>query len=433
MARQRASDVPLAHSPPQPGAEGDPYARHVEAVRRDASQNAEAMLRYASDPPPGFLQAIEEAATFHDLGKLDHDIQAVLRKGRGGRLRWDHIDAGVAHLSAVQDWMAAWLIRSHHAPGLPEKQAHFNRDKLGWRLRGRRRDEEDHDRHQEQIERTDTYLQHYLNLHESVIGQAGVERRRPVHGLTMRLALSCLVDADHSDTAFFDSGRHLPEAPEPRWAERLDVLGRYVRGLPCGNTDAERARNRRRAAFFDACLNARIEGPLIACEGPVGLGKTTAVAAYLIRRARDEGLRRLIIVAPYTNILTQTAGVLRKALILPGETPDSVVVEHHHRADFENQTTGTSQCFGEHRSYSQPLSASSRRSLLVTRQHCGSSMRYRVAQFFLTRPTLRYPQSSGPKTGGGCKSWPSNGGVGSFSPAGPWYGFGRIVTSSASR
>lgn len=337
MARHPVAEVPLAHSPRQPGAEGDPYARHVEAVRRSARQKAEAMLRYASKPPAGFLQTIEEAATFHDLGKLDHDIQAVLRKGRGGRLRWDHIDAGVAHLSAVQDWMAAWLIRSHHAPGLPEKQAHFNRDKLGWRLRGRRRDEEDHDRHQEQIERTDTYLQHYLNLHESVIGQAGVERRIPVHGLTMRLALSCLVDADHSDTAFFDSGRHLPEAPEPRWAARLDVLCRYVRGLPCGNTDAERARNRRRAAFFDACLNTRIEGPLIACEGPVGLGKTTAVAAYLIRRARDEGLRRLIIVAPYTNILTQTAGVLRKALVLPGETPDSVVVEHHHRADFENQ------------------------------------------------------------------------------------------------
>ncbi|HWQ69749.1 MAG TPA: CRISPR-associated endonuclease Cas3'', partial [Patescibacteria group bacterium] len=205
MARHPVAEVPLAHSPRQPGAEGDPYARHVEAVRRSARQKAEAMLRYASEPPAGFLQAIEEAAIFHDLGKLDHDIQAVLRKGRGGRLRWDHIDAGVAHLSAVQDWMAAWLIRSHHAPGLPEKQAHFNRDKLGWRLRGRRRDEEDHDRHQEQIERTDTYLQHYLNLHESVIGRAGVERRRPVHGLTMRLALSCLVDADHSDTAFFDS------------------------------------------------------------------------------------------------------------------------------------------------------------------------------------------------------------------------------------
>ncbi len=77
---------------------------------------------------------------------------------------------------------------------------------------------------------------------------------------------------------------------------------------------------------------------MVACEGPVGLGKTTAVAAYLIRLARDERptLRRLIIVAPYTNILTQTAKRLRQALVLRGERPNRVIVEHHHRADFES-------------------------------------------------------------------------------------------------
>jgi len=69
----------------------------------------------------------------------------------------------------------------------------------------------------------------------------------------------------------------------------------------------------------------------------VGLGKTTAVAAYLIRRARDEGLRRFIIIAPFTNILTQTAERLRKALVLPGEDASRVLVEHHHRADFADR------------------------------------------------------------------------------------------------
>ena len=76
---------------------------------------------------------------------------------------------------------------------------------------------------------------------------------------------------------------------------------------------------------------------MVACEGPVGLGKTTAVAAFLIRRARDEGLRRLFIVAPYTNILTQTAERLRSALVLPDEDAHQVIVEHHHRADFDNR------------------------------------------------------------------------------------------------
>src|SRR6185295_2566373 len=114
---------------------------------------------YAVDRQQGLLDAIDAAATFHDLGKLDSDTQAVLRRGRGGKLYWDHIDAGVAHLSSHKDWMAAWLVRAHHAPGLPEKQEHFNPDNLGRKLRGRRRDDADPQRHAEQIARTNEHLQ----------------------------------------------------------------------------------------------------------------------------------------------------------------------------------------------------------------------------------------------------------------------------------
>jgi CRISPR-associated endonuclease/helicase Cas3 len=68
----------------------------------------------------------------------------------------------------------------------------------------------------------------------------------------------------------------------------------------------------------------------------VGIGKTTAVVAYLIRQAmlQTPQQRRLIVIAPYTNILTQTANRLRQALVLPGERHEDIVVEHHHRADF---------------------------------------------------------------------------------------------------
>jgi len=80
-----------------------------------------------------------------------------------------------------------------------------------------------------------------------------------------------------------------------------------------------------------------LEDAMVACEGAVGLGKTTAVTAYLLQRAKAEGLRRLIIVAPYTNILTQTANRLRSALVLPDEDAHEVIVEHHHRADFDSR------------------------------------------------------------------------------------------------
>lgn len=332
-AERRACDGPLAHSPPQQGEKGDPYARHIGGVQCGALQRAQAMLSRASGVPSGLADAIEAAAVFHDLGKLDPDIQAAFRRGRGNRLKWDHVDAGVARLSVRQDWMAAWLVRAHHGPGLPEKHEHFT-ETWDRRLRGRRDDKRSKDSHDEQIARTDSMMAKYMSQHEANVGPWPVERRRPLHGLTMRLALSCLVDADHADTAFFDTGHLPPEPPETRWKERLEKLNEYVSSLPRGENDAEQLRNSHRRDFFGVCLNSSIRESIVACEGPVGLGKTTAVTAYLLQRAIDENLRHLIIVAPFTNILTQTAKYLRKALVLAGERPDQVIVEHHHRADF---------------------------------------------------------------------------------------------------
>ena len=78
---------------------------------------------------------------------------------------------------------------------------------------------------------------------------------------------------------------------------------------------------------------------MVACEGPVGIGKTTAVTAYLLRRAIATGARRFFVVAPFTAILSQTAKTLRKALVLENEQPDAVVAEHHHRADFDHMSS----------------------------------------------------------------------------------------------
>ena len=104
---------PLAHSPPRDSESGDPYVRHVEAVRHGAHERAEAMLRYSRHVPQGLLEAIVAAATFHDLGKLDCNTQEVLHKGRSHRLRWDHIDAGVAiYQQSTIGWRHGWFGRT---------------------------------------------------------------------------------------------------------------------------------------------------------------------------------------------------------------------------------------------------------------------------------------------------------------------------------
>lgn len=294
---------------------------------------ADGMLRHQTnaDLKAALWAAVSDATWFHDLGKLDPQTQAELRQGRKARLSWDHIDAGVAHLDACGALTAAWLVRGHHAPGLPSRLHHFT-SQTDRKLRGRRHDDLPPDIHRLQIDRTNEQLPSLLTLHERVLGPHRPTPGKGLHGLRLRLLLSCLVDGDHSDTARFTSGWVAPPSPEPRWKERLAALDAYVKRLG----DKEGQRNELRRTFYEACRNSPVNEPLVACEGPVGIGKTTAVVAWLLRRAIETNTRRLFIVAPQTTILTQTAQMLRKALVLDGEQPDAVIAEHHHRADFEH-------------------------------------------------------------------------------------------------
>ena len=229
---------PLAHSASNADTEPQLYKDHVggtsqsDGVVHGARRRVEAMVRYHrdQDAAQAVTAAVIDAATFHDLGKLDPENQAALRQGRSAKLPWDHIDAGVAHLSACKACTAAWVVRGHHAPGLPSLPDHFT-TKHDRRLRGRRNDDCDPADQQRQIERTERYLPSIVDQHFSVVGIREVLPGKALHGLPLRLALSCLVDADHADSAQFDTKWKAPDAPIPRWAERLTALDRYVEGL----------------------------------------------------------------------------------------------------------------------------------------------------------------------------------------------------------
>ena len=334
------TEEPLAHSA-RLGGQAQTYRVHIagtansEGVVRGARRRAASMIRYHRDRSIGdaVINAVVDGATFHDLGKLDPDNQAALRKGRAGKLGWDHIDAGVAHLRACGAFTAAWIVRAHHAPGLPSLPFHFAGSSPR-QLRGRRDDTASPERHQEQITRTDRLLPAMLEQHRAAVSDHQPVRGKSLQQLALRMALSCLVDADHSDTAYADTGWTPPAAAQPRWPERLAALDAYVARLGDGTGE----RDALRRAFYDACRNRGPDAALMACEGPVGIGKTTAVTAYLLLQAIATGARRLFIVAPYTAILSQTADRLRKALVLDDERhqPDAIVAEHHHRADFSD-------------------------------------------------------------------------------------------------
>ncbi len=315
---------PLAHSArPADGIPAQEYGEHIAEVLRRASANAAGALRYRNGETDWFAGTVEWAARYHDLGKLHPANQTTLGSGiRSASLELNHVDAGTAYLARRGLREPAMAVYGHHI-GLVDTST-----ELAKRASGGSPYRDSNIRLQ-----VDRELDDLLRQHWAAVGDENVSlpiAAGNVTGLDRRLILSCLVDADHSDTA-----RHYREAvetdpPAPRWAERLAALDAHVGGL---SKDGERSAYR--TALYNACRNADVSQAFVACDSPVGSGKTTAVMAHLLRRAQELGLRRVFVVLPYTNIIRQAVDVYRKALCLSGENPEDVVAAHHHLAEFQ--------------------------------------------------------------------------------------------------
>lgn len=325
----------LAHSASATGA-AQTYEEHVRNVHDQSRKSAEEALRYASDVPHDlFLNELARAATFHDLGKLEDQNQAVLSGDvKREHLPFPHADAGAAYLLGQEAWLAALWIYSHHQ-GLPNMSeiAAQDADRM---LRTKS---------SECRQRTNGALPQLLARHDEAVGEdlrrSALENLKPYDAetkpLDRRLLFGCLTDADHGDTAAVeDPGLRNLSFPQLRAAERLAVLKRRLREK---HPEAKTERDKLRSTFFDFCTgkSAEADDPrILYCDAPVGSGKTTAVMAHLLAVAQKQGLRRVFVILPFTNIITQSVRIYRNLICLEGENPNEVVAEIHHRADFDD-------------------------------------------------------------------------------------------------
>ncbi|HWQ76265.1 MAG TPA: CRISPR-associated endonuclease Cas3'' [Syntrophomonas sp.] len=328
------NEAPLAHSP-RDGIPAQTYYDHVNNVTEQARENAQKATAYYKGETNGFIEWVESAAVYHDLGKLDCANQRVLQAGSRKPLPIAHDDAGVAELLKIGRQESAILAFGHHK-GL------FSRsEEQGKQRRPFRQLDIIASIGEKVANHVDNELENYERSHIATkCPIKGQLEHQTIHnnGFTRRIALSCLVDADHGDTArHYGNETEIPEV-ERRWKERLVALQHYVNNLPEGDTNQERNRNYLRKRLFEACRDTMITPSIRTCDAPVGSGKTTAIMAHLLRVASEHSpeLRHIIIVLPFTNIITQSVEIYREALVLEGERPEDIVAEHHHRADFEN-------------------------------------------------------------------------------------------------
>ncbi|OGV85169.1 MAG: hypothetical protein A2340_05275 [Lentisphaerae bacterium RIFOXYB12_FULL_60_10] len=309
------------------------YAAHVGGVVSRACRNAGRLAVHTVHYGAAIRRGVRLASEFHDLGKLDPENQRVLNQtGVREALPLLHWDCGAAYLLGV-DLPAAVAVYSHHS-GLPSFPAEENRAQQAFRI-GR------------PIRGgviptcgySDKHLQKYLQVHRRELSAVSFPEvpeaggKGSFTGLFHRMLLACLVDADHGDSARHETGMEPPDGRPLEAGKRLESLRRYVNGLSEGKSDE---RTRMRQTVFDAALNADTTAHMLACDSPVGTGKTTAVMAHLLNAARQKGLRRVFVVLPYTNIINQSVETYHKSLVLEGEKTEDVVAAHHHRAEFDS-------------------------------------------------------------------------------------------------
>jgi CRISPR-associated endonuclease/helicase Cas3 len=162
--------------------------------------------------------------------------------------------------------------------------------------------------------------------------------------LFTRFLFSALIDADRTATARFYA-KHVPALTAadlsyddvPTLAARLDA---EIDAMPPKGSPAVIALRREVLA---ACRAAAPQPPgRFTLTVPTGGGKTLSAMSFALNHAKAHGLRRVIVVIPYTSIIEQSSRVYAGVLDAPGRNN---VIEHH--SNIDEQSRSESDARGE--------------------------------------------------------------------------------------
>ena len=341
------------------------YETHILNVCKIALFNINDTLKLStiSDFNKSFMRdSIEIASFWHDVGKLDENIQIHLSKcHHTDEKLLNHVDAGIAitldlfnKTKNTAYLMASVLIHSHHI-GLPnwykiisekKNQGHFSG--TTFTVNNKIRDirnlfdtygiKSSYNLVKEYI---DDKIISYIKIQHDLLGDSPC----PTHNyneiqltaMDIRIMFSCLIDADHSDTDEFYSGvNYNPIVSKLDPVIRLNKLKQYIDNLNnstiCASTNPIRTESRNK--LFNLCLNHKTPSGMIMVEAPVGTGKTTAVLSTALQSSISNECDRIYNILPYINVISQTVDVYKKSILLDNED-DLNINEIHSKTEFQ--------------------------------------------------------------------------------------------------
>ncbi len=325
-----------AHSPNDNG-KGipDPLAVHLSEVRNQASSYAEVF---------GAGSLADLSGLLHDLGKYADQFKRRLDNPSTESAR-DHSIAGAAAILGCykgQGEMAALAVEGHHI-GLRRIRTGTDGSQA-WETWLKQIASD-------LLENPDAFTETKLSLLlERFRGDGGVFPRLPttdfsklIHDesasaasmLDVRMLFSALVDADFLDTeAHFNGNTEQPRIRRPHGPQllvdkcltRLDEYMGELRATSRANADIQTLRDQ----LMESCVQAatRRQG-LFTLTAPTGAGKTLAMLAFALNHAKNWGLRRIVLVMPYLNIIEQTAKTYDALFGTAKGFPSNFVLEDH--------------------------------------------------------------------------------------------------------
>lgn len=252
----------------------------------------------------------------HDIGKYSPEFQSLLD---GARIRVDHSTAGAIEsrrkYPAPHSRVLEYIVAGHHA-GL----ANYGSAESGLESRLNCRKLPDYSSYVNEVVLPD------LSGVNPGIKPSGSSDGFSI-SFFIRMLYSCLVDADSLDTErFCDPGKASLRGVYDDFNTLISKFDQHMASKR--STSEENEINRYRNEILDQCLRKGSEQPqLFTLTVPTGGGKTLSSMAFALEQVKRHGLKRIIYVIPYTNIIEQTAAIFK------GIFGEKNVLEHHSNFD----------------------------------------------------------------------------------------------------
>lgn len=281
-----------------------------------------------------FSQIPRMAALLHDVGKVAQQFQTYLISGKGRRGEIPHARQGafvvndlpISNSAAeIVKEILELVIAKHHGElpdcineigdeafltGFTEADKQNPKYAYGEIKQGL---------HDLDLDLQDTFQQAEKDVFDfagrTKLLKLSKDSRYFYSGLLVKYVYSRLIDADRTDTAYFEA----KEQYHPIKADWSELIRRLDESMKSFDSTSEI--NKIRQQITEQCRQAGSrETGIYRLSVPTGGGKTLASLNFALHHALETGKRRIIYVIPYLSITSQTVATFRNMLGLDADS-----------------------------------------------------------------------------------------------------------------